>query len=124
MKDSQNITYLNSVNDIYPDSCISNGKDQGFMINSLLDVIQSFPHKSGVYRANYYSFLFIKEGKGNYTMDDKTFEYGSNVVYFANPGHIKSHEFYHLKDAYRITLTEEFLKANVHKDIFEDFPFY
>ena len=93
------------------------------MINNLLDVLHSFPHKSEVYRANYYSFLFIKEGRGNYTMDDKTFEYGPSVVYFANPGHIKSHEFYFLKDAYRIALTEEFLKTNVHKDIFEEFPF-
>ena len=117
------IIYLNSVFDIYRELGLTVSEDQGFVINNLKDLITTFPFNSKVYRANYYSFLFIKDGTGSYTMDDKVFNYGSYTVYFANPGHIKSHTFIDLKEAFRIAVTEEFLKTNIHPDIFEEFSF-
>lgn len=120
---SNKITYYESVLDVYKELGLTAGEDVGFIINDLNELIQNFPYQSKVYRANYYSFLFIKKGEGEYVMDDQTFHYGSNTVYFANPGHIKSHTFEYLEDAYRIALTEDFLRTYVHPEIFSEFSF-
>lgn len=94
-----------------------------FTIHFLPDIHSKTPFKSPVFRADYFSFVFIKEGSGNYTIDDKTFSFASQTIYFTNPGHIKSFEIENSKDAYIITLTESFLRENVHPDIFGEFPF-
>jgi AraC-like DNA-binding protein len=98
-------------------------QDATFTIHSLLDIHGTIPYKSPVFRTNYYSFVFIKDGRGNYTTDELTFEYGPRTIYFTNPGHLKAFEFYELRDAYLVTLSEQFLKENVHADVFRDFPF-
>lgn len=90
-----------------------------FSINNLLDLHKTIPYSSPVFRTNYYSFIFIAEGAGNYTTDDKIFNYTSNTFYFTNPGHLKSFQFKSLQEAYLITLSEEFLKMNVHPKIFD-----
>jgi AraC-like DNA-binding protein len=98
-------------------------QDATFTIHSLLDIHGTIPYTSPVFRTNYYSFVFIKDGRGNYTTDELTFEYGPRTIYFTNPGHLKAFEFYELRDAYLVTLSEQFLKENVHADVFRDFPF-
>ncbi|WP_299459952.1 AraC family transcriptional regulator [uncultured Microscilla sp.] len=120
---SNKIVYLNGIADIYSKNGLSVKQDVGFIINDFKELSLAYPHQSKVYRANYYSFLFIKKGKGNYTMDDKTFEYGNQTVYFANPGHIKSHTFYELNDAFRIAVTEEFFRTYIHPAFFDEFFF-
>ena len=122
-KSKNEIKYLKGVADVYGHLGLKEKYDIGFMINDLKDIVPYLPYYSDVYRADYYYFLFIKDGKGNYTMDDETFEYDSGTVYFTNPGHIKSHTFFELKEAYRIAVTEEFLKAYIHPNIFNEFSF-
>ncbi len=117
------ITYYEKVADLYNALNMPIEQDDSFTINSLLDIHKSFPYKSHVFRTNYYSFIFIKNGSGNYTTDEQTFEYDERTIYFTNPGHLKAFEFYELEEAYLITLSESFLKENVHQDIFSDFPF-
>ncbi|MEQ8924603.1 MAG: AraC family transcriptional regulator [Fulvivirga sp.] len=123
MKSDQNIAYYNRVVDLYNDLGLPIEQDAEFTIDSLLDIHSDIPFQSPIFRTNYYSFIFIKNGKGNYTTDEHTFEYEPNTIYFTNPGHLKAFEFYELHDAYLITLSEEFLKTNVHKDVFLEFPF-
>jgi AraC-like DNA-binding protein len=45
------------------------------------------------------------------------------TIYFTNPGHHKAFEWFSIKELYLITLSESFLKENVHPDIFEEFSF-
>ena len=94
-----------------------------FSIHFKPDIHPKTPFKSPVFRTDYFYFGFIKDGSGSYTIDDNKFSFNSNTIYFNNPGHIKSYALDALKDAYMITLTENFLRENVHPTIFEEFPF-
>jgi AraC-like DNA-binding protein len=123
MKEKNDIILFDKVVDLYNSLNIIMEQDSEFSMNSLLELHNKIPYKSPVFRTNYYSFVFIKNGKGNYTTDEQTFEYDSSVLYFTNPGHLKAFEFWELKEAYLITFSETFLKENIHQNIFEDFPF-
>ncbi|HTJ50833.1 MAG TPA: AraC family transcriptional regulator [Cyclobacteriaceae bacterium] len=100
---------------------IDESKD--FTINNLADIHKSFPFKSTVFRPSYFSFVFVKDGHGKYTTDDLTFDTEPGTIYFTNPGHHKAFEWFDMKELYLITLSESFLKENVHPEIFEEFPF-
>ncbi|UNZ00240.1 AraC family transcriptional regulator [Zhouia spongiae] len=123
MNETKEIAFFERVVDLYNALKIPIEQSNQFSMNNLLEIHKTIPYKSPVFRTNYYSFIFIKNGKGNYTTDEQTFEYGSGTIYFTNPGHIKSFEFFELKEAYLITFSEEFLKTNAHQNIFSDFPF-
>ncbi|MDN3549270.1 helix-turn-helix domain-containing protein [Mucilaginibacter aquaedulcis] len=94
-----------------------------FTIHNLRDIHLELPFKSPVFRPNFFSFLFVKDGRGKYTTDNLTFDSSPGTIYFTNPGHYKSHEWFEIGEVYLITLSESFLKENVHPDIFEEFPF-
>lgn len=94
-----------------------------FTIHNLQDIHLDLPFKSPVYRANFFSFVFVKEAFGKYTTDDLIFNTIPGTIYFTNPGHYKSHEWEQLNEVCLITLSESFLKENVHPDVFEEFPF-
>ena len=94
-----------------------------FTIHNLKDIHLDLPFKSPVYRANFFSFVFVKNGRGKYTTDDLLFDTVPGTIYFTNPGHYKSHEWFDVQEIYLITLSESFLKENVHPDVFEEFPF-
>ncbi len=111
------------ISDLYKALNLPIEQEMNFTIHFLPDIHAKTPFVSPVFRADYFSFVFIKEGKGTYTIDDKTFPFEDRTIYFTNPGHIKSFEIDSSKDAYIITLTESFLRENVHPDIFGEFPF-
>lgn len=94
-----------------------------FTINNLKDLHPQLPFASVGFRPGYFSFLFVKDAHGKYTTDDKTFKTVPGTIYFTNPGHFKSFEWQSIKDVTLITFTENFLKENVHGDVFEKFPF-
>ena len=94
-----------------------------FTINNLKDLHPELPFASTGFRPNYFSFLFVKNARGKYTTDDQSFDSKPGTIYFTNPGHFKSFEWYEIEELYLITFTESFLKENVHRDIFKEFPF-
>nr|WP_259067352.1 AraC family transcriptional regulator [Mucilaginibacter sp. X4EP1]MCS3813024.1 AraC-like DNA-binding protein [Mucilaginibacter sp. X4EP1] len=95
-----------------------------FTIFNLKDVIhQNLPFKSPPHRLNFFVFVFIKNGFGEYAVDEQKMSLQPHTVYFTNPGHYRSYEWTAIDEVYLITLSESFLKENVHADIFEEFPF-
>lgn len=94
-----------------------------FTIHNLKDIHKELPYKSPVYRTNFFSFVFVKEAKGKYTTDEQVFATETGTIYFTNPGHYKSFEWDEIEQVYLVTLSESFLKENVHPKIFEEFPF-
>ena len=94
-----------------------------FTINDLKDLHPELPFKSHTYRPNYFSFLFVKDANGRYTTDDLSFVSEPGTIYFTNPGHQKSFEWTRIEEVFLITFTEQYLKENVHPDIFREFPF-
>jgi len=95
-----------------------------FNIHSLRDIFTGrLPFRSEVYKPNFFSFVFVKNAHGRYTTDELEFPTEPNMLYFTNPGHYKSHYWERIGDVYLVTLSESFLKENVHPRIFEEFPF-
>ena len=94
-----------------------------FTINQLKELHPELPFKSHSYRPNYFSFLFVKDGDGRYSTDDLSFITEPGTIYFTNPGHQKSFEWFRIEEIYLITFTEQYLKENVHPNIFKEFPF-
>jgi len=43
---------------------------KGFTINNLKDIDLQLPCQSVSFRPDYFSFLFVKDGAGNYSIDD------------------------------------------------------
>lgn len=94
-----------------------------FTIHNLKDLHPELPFKSTGYRPAYFSFVFVKDADGCYTTDNLTFNSEPGTIYFTNPGHFKSFEWRRIEEVYLITFMESFLKENVHRDIFKEFPF-
>lgn len=123
MAETKSITFYNRVIDLYTDLGIPMTQEEQISMDSLLDLHQNLPYKSPVFKTNYYSFIFVKDGKGNYTNDEQVFDYEGCTIYFTNPGHIKAFEFFELEEGFLLTFSEEFLKTYLSSKIFEEFPF-
>lgn len=104
-----------------PDDCIDSNNE--FSILNLGDYPVPVPYTSPVYRANFFSFVFVKNSTGTCSSDNHRFDLQPGTVYFNNPGHIKQFMLNEMNELYLLTLNESFLKKNVHASIFEEFPF-
>jgi len=111
------------ISDLYKTLGLPFDGEIDFTILSVPDIHPQIPFKSPILRADYFSFILTKEGSGVYCLDDHKFSFGSHTIYFTNPGHIKSYELYESKEAFIITLSEKFLRDNVHSEIYGEFPF-
>ncbi|WP_247232306.1 AraC family transcriptional regulator [Telluribacter sp. SYSU D00476] len=99
------------------------GDSSGFTVNYLQDIFKQLPFRSVPYRPNYFSFLFIREGLGNYTIDDLQYTIQPGTVYFTNPGNFRMFEWQSITDACLITFHASYLKEYVHTDIYREFSF-
>ncbi len=112
-----------SISDLYKTLNLPFEQKIDFTILSIPDIHPQIPFISPKLRADYFSFILTKDGSGIYYLDDNKFPFGSRTIYFTNPGHIKSYELNKSNEAYIITLTENFLRENVHSEIYDEFPF-
>ncbi|MEO1413809.1 MAG: AraC family transcriptional regulator [Bacteroidota bacterium] len=112
-----------TLQDLYAQMGISMEQEVEFTIDRIEDIHGQDPITSPVFRANYYSFLFIVGGHGYYTLDEQEFEVLPYTIYFTNPGHLKSFRTTKPYHGFILTFSEDFLKSHVRADIFEDFPF-
>jgi len=112
-----------SISDLFHTLGLRFEKELDFTILSIPDIHPQVPFKSPNLRADYFSFILTIEGSGIYYIDDNKFPFGPGTIYFTNPGHIKSYELNESKEAFIITLNENFLRENVHPEIFGEFPF-
>jgi AraC family transcriptional regulator, transcriptional activator of pobA len=112
-----------NISDLYKSLNLPLKQEIDFTIHFKPDILHQIPFKSPIFRTDYFCFVFVKNGSGFYTIDENKFPFSSRTIYFTNPGHIKSYEINDLNDAYMITLTENFLRENVHSEIFDEFPF-
>ncbi|MEL6558549.1 MAG: helix-turn-helix transcriptional regulator [Bacteroidota bacterium] len=119
----EEIIVHHSISDLYKTLGLSLKQEIDFTVMSIPDIHPQIPFKSPQLRADYFSFILTKQGSGVYYLDENRFPYGSNTFYFTNPGHLKSYELEVAEEAYIITLSEKFLRENVHLEIFSEFPF-
>ncbi|WP_353720006.1 AraC family transcriptional regulator [Dyadobacter sp. 676] len=95
----------------------------GLTIHYLQQTFTRFPFTSVPFRPNYFSFLFVQEAFGRYTIDDQVFDVRPRTVYFTNPGNYRIFEWHSITDTCLITFSEAYLKENVHEDVYRDFSF-
>lgn len=95
----------------------------GFTIHYLQDTFKELPFTSVPFRPNYFSFLFVKDAFGKYTIDDLNFNIEPGTVYFTNPGNYRIFEWHKITDACLVTFNESYLKEHVHSDIYREFSF-
>ena len=94
-----------------------------FTVHNLKEIHKELPFQSPLFKINFFSFVFVKNATGEYTTDDLAFQTKPYTIYFTNPGHSKSYHWFTIEKVYLVTLSESFLKENVHPKIFEEFPF-
>jgi AraC family transcriptional regulator, transcriptional activator of pobA len=111
------------ISDLYKTLGLHFEKEIDFSILSIPDIHPQIPFTSPFLRADYFSFILTINGSGIYYLDDNQFPFESGTIYFTNPGHIKSYALNESKNAYVITLTENFLREHVHSEIYAEFPF-
>jgi AraC-like DNA-binding protein len=95
----------------------------GFTIHFLQDTFKDLPFTSVPFRPNYFSFLFVRNAFGKYTIDDVTFNIQPGTVYFTNPGNYRIFEWHRIEDACLITFNESYLKEYVYDEVYREFPF-
>ena len=96
---------------------------EGFTIFNLTEVGFQLPYQSKPFRPNYYSFLFVKDGMGAYTIDDYTFQTKPYTIYFTNPSNYRTFSWKAITEVYLLTFDEVFLKKYISKNIFQEFSF-
>ena len=96
---------------------------EGFTVYNLKYIDFQLPYESPTFRPDYFSFLFVKDGKGRYTIDKHSFNVEANSIYFTNPGNFRTFSWSSIEEVYLMTFDETFLKRFVGKEVFEEFPF-
>jgi AraC family transcriptional activator of pobA len=119
----EDIKIYNTLSEFYQALGIPLAQETEFTIHATDKLHQYYPEKSPLFRANYYSFVIIKEGRGRYILDSQTFDTQPCTIYFNNPGHIKGFKIIEPYYGYIITFSEKFLKQHIHETIFDEFPF-
>lgn len=120
---AESIIMYNSMADFY--AAIGGTMEQGldFTIHRLEEAHPIAPFASPLFRANYYTIVFIRRGCGHYRVDQYSYHTQPYTIYFTNPGHLKAFEIVDVSSGYLVTFAESFLKQHVHREIFTIFPF-
>jgi AraC family transcriptional regulator, transcriptional activator of pobA len=81
------------------------------------------PYSSPLFRANYYSVVLVRSGRGAYILDSVSYPTRPRTLYFTNPGHVKGFRIDRPSTGWVITFSEAFLKTHGRVDLIADFPF-
>lgn len=123
MPEPNAVKFYNSMADFHASMGGTLEQDVDFTVHRLEEVHANVPLECPRFRANYYSILLIRKGRGRYFIDDYSYETKPQTIYFTNPGHLKGFAIYELSEGYVITFGELFLKQYVRENVFDEFPF-
>jgi AraC family transcriptional regulator, transcriptional activator of pobA len=98
-------------------------QEADFTIHRLEAIHAAIPMQSPIFRANYYSIVMIRQGRGQYFLDAQTYPTQPQTIYFNNPGHLKGFAVEELVHGCVITFSEGFLKQYLGETVFDEFPF-
>lgn len=65
-------------------------------------------------RINQYKIFWIKEGKGTYNIDFKSYSFEDGVLFFLSPGQVFSVDSENIKEAYQLSFTRDFYCIQTH----------
>ena len=94
-----------------------------FSVHRLRDIHGPEAIQSPPFRTDYFAFLLIETGRGQYTVDGMTFDLRPGSFYFTTPGHVKSFRMDEPLRGYLWTFTEAFLQKHYPGRLGLAFPF-
>ncbi len=97
--------------------------DRDFVIHRLEAVTPPPPYRSPIFRANYFTFVLVRQGRSFYTLDAREYAVRPHTLYFTNPGHLKAFRMPGAVEGMLISFSESFLKTELAADGFAEFPF-
>ena len=121
-------SYAPSLSELYRHLGIKLGQidslmEEGFTIHNLKDSDFKLPYHSPSFRPDYFSFLLIRDGSGEYSINQHNFLVKPNMLYFTNPSHYRTFSWNHINDIELITFNESFLKKYVSSNAYDEFEF-
>jgi len=81
-----------------------------FTIHNVRDLLPALPYISPSYRPNFFTFLFVKDARGWYTIDEMGFDLEPGTIYFTNPGVYRTFGWREIGEAYLVTFNESYPK--------------
>lgn len=117
------IKTYNSMSELHASMGRTLEQDVEFTVHPTEEVESQVPVKPPLFRANFYSIVIIRKGRGLYIIDDQSYLIQDGTIYFTNPGHVKGYEIHEVYHGHIITFTESFLKQYVHATVLDEFPF-
>lgn len=97
--------------------------DSAFTISNLKELYSTMPFVFPPSQRRFFVFDFVKSAGGFYMINERKFSLQPHTIYFTCPGQRRLIEYSFVEEVYLITLNEDFLKENVHPEIYEEFPF-
>lgn len=76
-----------------------------FDIHDMRAAHTALPSQSPVFRANYFTFVFVKDAVGHFMIEDQQFDVLPGAVYFTNPGHTKSFGWQRIEAVYLVSMS-------------------
>ncbi|MCG8478089.1 MAG: AraC family transcriptional regulator [Spirochaetales bacterium] len=99
------------------------GEGDGCAVHRLEQLQPRWPYTSPLFRVNYYSIVFVREGRGFYIIDSDRYPLRPGSLFFSNPGHIKGYGTHELVSGFVIAFSEAFLKRYARETILDECAF-
>ncbi|MBE9029170.1 helix-turn-helix transcriptional regulator [filamentous cyanobacterium LEGE 11480] len=120
---ASNFEIYNTIAEFHASMGVPINQDIELAIHRLEVLHPSVPSQSALYRANYYSIGLVRQGAGDYSMDNQRYPTRDYTIYFTNPGHISAVEITQPTTGYHLNFTESFLQQSLQADVLDAFPF-
>lgn len=122
-KASKQIPPVSSVSDLLFNSGNPYEQESDFFIDKLENHLNRKPGENKLFRANYFDFTFVTEGRGTLLLNNEVYKIGPNTFYHINPGHFRLLKIDKSVKGYKMVTNAQFLKKYYKGDPYKDFPF-
>jgi AraC family transcriptional activator of pobA len=123
LRTNKHIPQYNSISQFLKAIGRAHQHESDFTIDTLENYFNGKLIQSGVYRANYFVFVYITDGKGTLMLDNEVYDVGRSTFYYVNPGHLIAIQVDKSLKGYMMSTNEKFLKKYYSGEIYVDFPF-
>lgn len=119
----QEIPFYNNISEFLSAAGFPQQTEPDFTINTMENYFKGGLFSMGPFRRNYYVFVYITEGEGKVTLDNKEYIIKPDMFYYSSPGHVTSIEIDKGLKGYMVSSSVGFLEKYYAGDIYKEFPF-
>ena len=115
LRTNKHIPQYNSISQFLKAIGRAHQHESDFTIDTLENYFNGKLIQSGVYRANYFVFVYITDGKGTLMLDNEVYDVGRSTFYYVNPGHLIAIQVDKSLKGYMMSTNEKFFPQRVHR---------